>query len=420
MTPPSRRNTLPEFAQFRFAHLGFAQASSVQVGSTGRSKPEELASDAGAPTSSDAGAVTRVSAPASSPVLKYTEEDLQKIEKYYMDLFIQAKVQEQAPQEQAIEVRFPELYFGKSHMECFEFCLQCEDHFDLAGVTGFNRTTLAASFLRGRINFRWQQHKRRHLVDRPLSWDDFKAFLHKNLGNTKAFVDSVWRRFNRDSQYQKEEVMDWAFHLEYLQAILIEFDAKRAPKESNLMLSFEHGLKPSIELYIEDLGLGTQSWEKLVEMAKRAEAKAALQSPSYLRDMDHDCPQGNRPDNNSVEKTRASLSWDPRDESSKGQATSTRDPREMTQPQDKSADFLRPENANNKHRKAKKKQPCFDQGRARKDSTQAPTNISSGADNGGVCNKEVRKYLCHITCFNCNKTGHYANNCPEPRKNCDA
>lgn len=337
MTSPSRRNTLPEFARLRFAQPGFAQPgfaqpgfaqpSSAEIGSTGCRKPDELASDAGAPTPSDAGAVARVSAPASAPVLKYTEEDHQKIEKYYMDLFIQAKVQKQAPQDEelVIEVRFPDLYFGKSHMECFEFCLQCENHFDLAGVTGHNRSTVAASFLRGRINFRWQQHKRRQLVDRPLSWDDFKAFLQKNLGNTRAFVNSVWRRLNRDSQYEKEEVMDWAFHLEYLQAILIDFDAKGAPKESGLILSFREGLKPSVKICIEDLGLGMDSWEKLVEMAQRAEAKQAFHTPSHLRAMDRDCPQGNRPANTSMEKTRASLTWDPRDESSKAQAASTRD-----------------------------------------------------------------------------------------------
>ena len=367
MTSPSRRNTLSEFAQLHFAplgfaQLGFAQPSSAQIGSTGCSKPDELASDAAAPTHSNAGVVTPVSALASTPVLKYTEEDLQKIEKYYMDLFIREKVQEQAPQdgELVIEVRFPDLYFGKSHMECFEFCRQCEHHFDLAGVTGLNRTTVAASFLRGRINFRWQQHKRRHLVDRPLSWDDFKAFLQRNLGHTRAFVDSVWRRFNKDSQYQKEQVMDWAFHLEYLQDILIEFDAKGAPRESDLILSFRAGLKPSVKIWIEDLGLGIDSWEKLVGMANRAEAKQAFQSPSFLRAMDHDCPQGNRPENTSVGKTGASLASDPRDEPSKAPATSTWDPRwdprDITQTEDKPTDFLLPsEHANKKHRKVMKK-----------------------------------------------------------------
>lgn len=321
MTFPSRRNTLPEFAQRRFA-----QPSSAQIGSTGCKKPDELASDARVPNPSDAGAVTRVSAPASTPVLKYTEEDYQKLEKYYLDLLVQAKVQEQAPQDEeiVIEVRFPDLYFGKSHMECFDFCLRCKNHFDLAGVTGHNRSPVAASFLRGRINFRWQQHKRHHLVDRPLSWDDFKAFLHRNLGNTRAFVDSVWRRFNRDFQYEKEKVMDWAFHLEYLQAILIDFDAKEAPKESDLIISFRTGLKPSVKLWVKDLGLGIKSWETLVEMAKDAEAKQAFQTPSQLRAMDRNCPQGDRPANTSVEKTRASLTWDPRDESSEAQATSTR------------------------------------------------------------------------------------------------
>ena len=38
------------------------------------------------------------------------------------------------------------------------------------------------------------------------------------------------------------------------------------------------------------------------------------------------------------------------------------------------------------------------------------TNTSSGA----------LKDLSHITCFNCDKKGHYATKCPEPRKTSDS
>ena len=55
-------------------------------------------------------------------------------------------------------------------------------------------------------------------------WDEFKAFLCQSLGDSQAFVDAYWEKIKRDSQYQLEEVLDWAVHLEYLQVVFREFD----------------------------------------------------------------------------------------------------------------------------------------------------------------------------------------------------
>ncbi len=91
-------------------------------------------------------------------------------------------------------------------MEYYNFCQQCEDHFATCGAIGPNRIPFAASFLRDRINFRWQQHKRKLEVESsvPISWDKFKAFFQKVLGDSRAFVDSYWAKIRRDSQYQQE------------------------------------------------------------------------------------------------------------------------------------------------------------------------------------------------------------------------
>ena len=98
-------------------------------------------------------------------------------------------------------------------MECYHFCQQCEDYFATAGATGLNRTPFAASFLRDRMSFRWHQHKLRSRAVAPLPWNEFKAFLRKSLGDSRSFVDTIWSRIRRDSQYQQEEVQDWASHL---------------------------------------------------------------------------------------------------------------------------------------------------------------------------------------------------------------
>ncbi len=59
-----------------------------------------------------------------------------------------------------LKAKTPDVYRGKSHMECYNFCQQCEDHFATCKATGPNQILFATSFLRDRINFHWQQHKR--------------------------------------------------------------------------------------------------------------------------------------------------------------------------------------------------------------------------------------------------------------------
>lgn len=86
-----------------------------------------------------------------------------------------------------------------------------------------------------RSGFVWHQHKRRNDGVASVSCVNFDAFLRKNLGDSRAFTDSIWSRVKINSQYQTEEVQDWAAHLEHFQAILIEFDADGAAEESDLI-----------------------------------------------------------------------------------------------------------------------------------------------------------------------------------------
>ena len=72
-----------------------------------------------------------------------------------------------------------------------------------ARATGFNWTPFAAFFLRGNISVRWTQFKCRNRGEKltPITWIEFKAFLRKNLRKSKSFVNSIWRKLKKDSQY---------------------------------------------------------------------------------------------------------------------------------------------------------------------------------------------------------------------------
>ena len=122
-------------------------------------------------------------------------------------------------------------------MDCYNFCQQYENYFATARVMGPTRIPFAVSFLRDRISFRWQQYKRKRDGNSsvPVTWDKFKAFLRRSLGDSQAFVDTYWGKIKRNSQYQLEEVLDWAAYLEHLQAVLREFDPAATPNKENMI-----------------------------------------------------------------------------------------------------------------------------------------------------------------------------------------
>ena len=91
---------------------------------------------------------------AEPPITKYTEEDLQKI---FRMVFKARALPFDGPREKPLKARSPDVYCVKSHMECYNFCQQCEDHFATAGAKSPNRIPFTAFFLHDRINFCWQQ-----------------------------------------------------------------------------------------------------------------------------------------------------------------------------------------------------------------------------------------------------------------------
>lgn len=80
-----------------------------------------------------------------------------------------------------------------------------------------------------------------------ITWDKFKAFLQKSLSKTTFFVDSIWNKIKKDSEYQLKKVQDWAAYLEYLQLIFIEFYPVFALTEDHLGWDFYEGLRLSIK-----------------------------------------------------------------------------------------------------------------------------------------------------------------------------
>ena len=130
-------------------------ATSALPASKSDSESDKLeATEKGTPAPSYASAPTLVE---PTLALKYNEADLMRI----LKIFSEIKGQEpkaEVPRKRPLKAKVPDVYFGKSHMDCYHFCQQCEDYFKTAGATGSTRTPFATSFLRGKINFRWHQY----------------------------------------------------------------------------------------------------------------------------------------------------------------------------------------------------------------------------------------------------------------------
>ena len=89
--------------------------------------------------------------------------------------------------------------------------------------------------------------------------------------------------------------MDWAAHLEHLQTVFKEFDPATAPTKEVLICYSRDGLKPFIQAQMDERGRDLETWEEVIKKAIDAEAKAARQPQSLMKEMDNCCLWGYRP-----------------------------------------------------------------------------------------------------------------------------
>ncbi len=116
-----------------------------------------------------------LSVPQDSGANYYSQQDLDRIIQTF--LYISKK-----GSGDKVKAKTPDVYHGRFHMERYNFCQQCEDHFATCkatcGAIGLNQIPFAAFFW-NQTNFCWQQHKWKLEAESsvPISWDEFKLFL---------------------------------------------------------------------------------------------------------------------------------------------------------------------------------------------------------------------------------------------------
>ncbi len=202
-------------------------------------------------------------------------------------------------------------------------------------------------------------------------------------------------KIRRDSQYQQEEVLDWAAHLEHLQAVLKEFDPSGAPNEITLIRYFREGLRLSIQAQLDHRGRDLDGWEEVVKKADDVEAKANLQPPFYVRDINPRCPKGHR----------LSSRKDKEDTYRELQNEAFKD-------KDKAKSHSSSTSANQPQTQASKKDNRGRQG------GHGGGHPATGVNATEVAKKDkTSKDLSHIECYTCHQKGHYTTKCSGKPKN---
>ena len=139
----------------------------------------------------------------------------------------------------------------------------------------------------------------------------------------------------------------------------------------------------------------SMDFEEMVQRAINAEAKAGLRSSTMIQKSDARCPRGHRPSHNTSSKvqTQRTIAKEPRSEESK-----PKDPKPAPS-RDNAA-----EPAKKEDRKEKKKR-LRNQRREHTGEQTPATRV----------NTEALKKKLKARCFNCNKKGHYTNECTKPK-----
>ena len=101
-------------------------------------------------------------------MIRYLNDDLQRIVKTILEarsfplptsapipvFIVAAAPHYEGLREWPLKVRFPDIYWGKTHLECYNFFQQYKNHFAITGATDLNRVPFAAIFLKDTALFR--------------------------------------------------------------------------------------------------------------------------------------------------------------------------------------------------------------------------------------------------------------------------
>ena len=168
---------------------------------------------------------------------------------------------------------------------------------------------------------------------------------------------------------------------------------------------FQKGLKLFIKIEIKQQDRKFVNFEEIVQRAVNAEAKASPRSTIMVRDLDIHCPQSHCLSNNTALKVQT-------------QETTVKDSSYPKKPKTKDLKSVPLHDNLAELAKKEDKQKRFKRQRER---IREPKETPATGDNIVNTAKKKKKYdTSKVPCFNCNKNGHYASDCTEPKNECQS
>ena len=155
---------------------------------------------------------------------------------------------------------------------------------------------------------------------------------------------------------------------------------------------------------MEQQDRASTSFKEMVQRAVNTEAKAGLRSSTMVRDSDTRCPKGHRPSHNTSLKVQTQGSKD----LSRPKETKPKDPKSAPSHDNVAKS---PKKDDRKDKKKRFQGQKREHTRERKEQTSA-TNVNT---TNVLKKKKKRRDISEITCFNCDKKGHFASDCTEPK-----
>lgn len=89
-------------------------------------------------------------------VLKYTEDNFQRILKTVLESRTPVPKNFDEPRKKPLKARAPDVYRSKSHIDCYNFIEQCKDHFVMFEPRDLNQVFFAATYLNDQALFHLQ------------------------------------------------------------------------------------------------------------------------------------------------------------------------------------------------------------------------------------------------------------------------
>ena len=151
-------------------------------------------------------------------------------------------------------------------------------------------------------------------------------------------------------------------------------------------------------------------FEEIMQRAVNAEAKAGLRSSAMVRDSDICCPQGHHPSNSTASKvqTQGTSTKEPRPKESKIKEAKPAKKKTPAPPWTNAAESSEQDKKDKKDKKRRFREK-------REQSEDTPTIGDNAIDASKKKKKNRDRDTNGITCYNCNKKGHFANTCIEPK-----